>query len=60
MGRVLLAFEDSPKGVISAVEVGIPVIRLVSTHLPGELREAGAEFVVGDFSDPALYVRLER
>jgi len=54
-----LAFEDSPKGVTSAVEAGIPVIGLVSTHAPGELREAGAEFVVGDFSDPAVHERLD-
>lgn len=55
-----LAFEDSPKGVKSAVEAGVPVVGLVSTHLPNELREAGAEFVVGDFADPAVYDRLDR
>ena len=55
-----LAFEDSPKGVTSAVEAGIPVVGLVSTHAPGELREAGAEFVVGDFADPAVYKRLDK
>lgn len=54
-----LAFEDSPTGVKSAVEAGVPVVGLVSTHAPGELREAGAEFVVGDFSDPAVYDRLD-
>ena len=52
-----LAFEDSPKGVTSAVEAGGPVVELVSTR-PGELREAGAEFVVGDFADLAVYKRL--
>ncbi len=55
-----LAFEDSSKGVASAAKVGIPVVGLVSTHAPGELREAGAEFVVGDFSDPAVHKRLDR
>ncbi|QIN78377.1 HAD-IA family hydrolase [Rubrobacter marinus] len=55
-----LAFEDSPKGVKSAAEAGIPVVGLVSTHAPNELREAGAEFVVGDFADPAVYERLGR
>ncbi|MDP8952365.1 MAG: hypothetical protein M3N18_09025 [Actinomycetota bacterium] len=29
------------------VEVNIPVVGLVSTHAPGELGEAGAEFVLG-------------
>lgn len=54
-----LAFEDSPNGVTSAVGVGIPVVGLVSTHRPGELREAGAELVVGDFADPTVYARLD-
>ena len=55
-----LAFEDSPKGVRSAVEDGVPVVGLVSTHAPKKLREAGAELVVGDFADPAVYDRLDR
>jgi HAD superfamily hydrolase (TIGR01509 family) len=55
-----LAFEDSPKGVKSAAAAGVPVVGLVSTHTPGELREAGAEFVVGDFSDPGVHERLDR
>lgn len=54
-----LAFEDSPSGMGGAVEAGIPVVGLSSTHNPNELREAGAEFVVGDFADRALYERLE-
>lgn len=54
-----LAFEDSPSGMGGAVEAGIPVVGLSSTHSPNELREAGAEFVVGDFADRALYERLE-
>ncbi len=53
-----LAFEDSPSGIGGAVEAGIPVVGLSSTHGPDELREAGAEFVVGDFSDRALYEKL--
>ena len=55
-----LAFEDSPKGVASAAEAGVPVVGLVSTHAPGELGEAGDEFVVGSFSDPAVHERLDR
>lgn len=54
-----LAFEDSPTGIGGAVKAGIPVIGLSSTHSPNELREAGAEFIVGDFVDRALYERLE-
>ncbi|MGF1471771.1 MAG: HAD family hydrolase [Rubrobacteraceae bacterium] len=54
-----LAFEDSPSGIGGAVEAGIPVVGLSSTHGPNELREAGAEFVVGDFADQALYDKLE-
>lgn len=54
-----LAFEDSPAGIGGSVKAGIPVIGLSSTHGPNELREAGAEFVVGDFVDRALYERLE-
>lgn len=55
-----LAFEDSPSGMGGAVKAGIPVVGLVATHAPNELREAGAEFVVGDFADRALYERLDR
>ena len=56
-----LAFEDSPSGAGGAVNAGIPVVGVVSTtHAPDELREAGAEFVVGDFVDRAVYERLDR
>lgn len=55
-----LAFEDSPTGVSSAVEVGVPTVGIASTHDPEELRRAGVELVVGDFADPALYHLLER
>lgn len=53
-----LAFEDSPSGIEGAVHAGIPVVGLSSTHAPDKLREAGAEFVVGDFADQALYERI--
>lgn len=55
-----LAFEDSPSGVGGAVKAGIPVVALSSTHAPNKLREAGAEFVVGDFADRSVWDRLER
>ena len=55
-----LAFEDSPSGAGGAVEAGIPVIGICGTnHTPTELREAGAEFVIGDYCDQALYDRLD-
>lgn len=54
-----LAFEDSPKGVTAASEAGIPVVGLVSTHASDELRDAGAEIIVGDFADLLLYERLD-
>lgn len=50
-----IAFEDSPTGVTAATRAGIPVIALVTTNHPAELREAGAALVVGDFADPVLY-----
>lgn len=38
-----------------------PVVGLASTtHSPNELREADAELIIGDFTDRALYERLDR
>ena len=55
-----LAFEDSTAGLKGAVEAGIPVIAIASTtHAPNELREAGASLIVGDYTDYALYERLD-
>ena len=54
-----LAFEDSPKGVKAAREIGLTVVGIVSTHHPSELRDAGAALVVGDFIDTALYDLLD-
>ena len=55
-----LAFEDSPAGLKGAVEAGIPVVGLSSTtHVPNDLREAGADLIVGDYADQALYDRLD-
>lgn len=44
----------------AATRAGIPVIALVTTHHPAELRDAGAALVVGDFADPILYDVLEQ
>ncbi len=55
-----LAFEDSTTGLKGAVEAGIPVVGIASTtHAPNELREAGADLIVGDYADEALYERLD-
>ena len=51
----VVAFEDSPTGVRSAVEAGIPVVGITTGHTPEDLLEAGVEIVVGDYMDPALY-----
>ncbi|SHF29267.1 Haloacid dehalogenase superfamily, subfamily IA, variant 2 with 3rd motif like haloacid dehalogenase/haloacid dehalogenase superfamily, subfamily IA, variant 3 with third motif having DD or ED [Modicisalibacter ilicicola DSM 19980] len=55
-----LAFEDSPKGVTAAIDAGLTVIAMATTHHPAELRDAGASLVVGDFVDAALDDMLER
>lgn len=49
-----LAFEDSPRGVSAAAGAGLRVIGLLITHHADNLREVGAELVVGDFVDVAL------
>ena len=55
------AFDDSPSGAGGAMNAGTRVVGIVSTtHAPDELREAGAEFVVGDFVDRAVQERLDR
>lgn len=55
-----LAFEDSSSGAGGAMNAGIPVVGIVSTsQASDELREAGAEFVVGDFVDRAVQERLD-
>ena len=51
----VVAFEDSPTGASSAVEVGIPTVGITSDHPPEELAEIGVELVIGDYLDPALY-----
>lgn len=51
----VVAFEDSPTGASSAIEVGIATVGVSSDHTPEELIEIGVELVVGDYMDPALY-----
>ncbi len=49
-----LAFEDSPSGVVSARGAHIRTVGISRAHAPNVLREAGAELVVKDFSEPPL------
>ena len=51
----VVAFEDSPTGARSAIEVGIPVVGISSAHAPEELTEVGVDLIIGDYKDPALY-----
>lgn len=53
-----LAFEDSVTGVESAVKAGVPVVGIARVYGPSELLDAGADLIIGDFADRALYERL--
>jgi beta-phosphoglucomutase-like phosphatase (HAD superfamily) len=54
-----LAFEDSPSGLRGAVNAGIPVIGLASTTTdPDDLRQAGADLIIGDYTDKGLHRHL--
>ena len=50
-----LVFEDSLFGVMSAVEAEIFTVGVATTQRPALLTEAGAELVIRDFTDPALW-----
>lgn len=56
----VLAFEDSPSGIRSAVGAGIPTIGIASTQDPEVLYGVGATLVVSDFSAPELWRLLEK
>ena len=49
-----LAFEDSPSGIASSMDAGIPTVAIASTHDPEDLEELGVDLVVQDFADPKL------
>ena len=51
----VIAFEDSPSGVASAVSAGIQTFGIASTHDPKDLLEAGAKKVFFDFTDESLW-----
>lgn len=49
-----LVFEDAISGVKAAKAAGMKVIALTTTHSRQQLKEAGAEIVVEDFSPITL------
>jgi HAD superfamily hydrolase (TIGR01509 family) len=53
-----LAFEDSPAGVRSAKSAGIATVGITSGHNPAALAQAGAEVLVQDFEQEALWEYL--
>jgi HAD superfamily hydrolase (TIGR01509 family) len=49
-----VAFEDSPSGIASSVDAGIPTVGIASVHDPEDLEELGVDLVARDFADPKL------
>lgn len=49
-----LAFEDSTPGIRAATAAGIRTIGIATTLTDAELRDAGAEFSIADFTDARL------
>lgn len=45
-----LVFEDAPSGVRAGVAAGCKVLGVLGTHTAGELREAGANWIVGSLA----------
>ncbi|KAJ4775108.1 haloacid dehalogenase-like hydrolase family protein [Rhynchospora pubera] len=52
-------FEDSPAGIRAGVAAGIPVIGLATRNPENSLLEAGATFLIKDYSDPKLWSALQ-
>ncbi len=50
-----LAFEDSPSGIRSATGAGVFTIGVATTHEPQVLCDAGAQFVIHDFTAAQLH-----
>ncbi len=55
-----IALEDSPSGIRSAVGAGIRTIGIASTHDPNKLHELGAFMAIPDFTDPQLWIFLNK
>jgi HAD superfamily hydrolase (TIGR01509 family) len=54
-----VAFEDSPSGIASSVDAGIPTVGIASTQDPEKLEGLGMDLVVRDFTDPKLMALIE-
>lgn len=54
-----VAFEDSPTGIASSVDAGIPTVGIASTHEPEKLEGLGLDLIVRDFTDPKLETFVE-
>jgi len=50
----LLVLEDAPAGVRAGKAAGYRVVALATTHAVGQLREAGADWIVEDMSSVTL------
>ncbi|RDI95272.1 HAD family hydrolase [Meiothermus sp. QL-1] len=57
--EAVLAFEDSPSGVRSAVGAGIRTVALTTGHRPEALEQAGAFLCIADFTDERLWDWLQ-
>ncbi len=56
----VIAFEDSPSGIRSAVGAGIYTIGVATTHFPENIIAQGASMVIPDFTSPKLWELLNR
>jgi len=57
--RQALAFEDSLPGVTAASGAGIFTVGVATTQTAERLLAAGAQLVIDDFNDPALWALIE-
>lgn len=57
--RQCVVFEDSISGITAAKCAGLVVIGVTTSHSSEELKEAGAVFTIGDFSEISLEKVLE-
>jgi beta-phosphoglucomutase len=53
-GEYCLVFEDSLSGVRSAIQAGIRVVGVTTSHTAEELSQAGTFYNIDDFNDPSL------
>lgn len=52
--RPALVLEDAPAGVKAGKAAGFRVLALATTHAVGEMREAGADWIVRDLRSVAV------